>query len=74
MLRLLQGDVGSGKTIVAALIASSIVSSGKQVAVLAPTTILAKQHFNNFSEWFGDSCDIDLLTSKLPVKERRTKP
>lgn len=73
MLRLLQGDVGSGKTIVAALIASSIVSSGKQVAVLAPTTILAKQHFNNFSEWFGDSCDIDLLTSKLPVKERRTK-
>ena len=73
MLRLLQGDVGSGKTIVAALIASSIVSSGKQVAVLAPTTILAKQHFNNFSEWFGDSCDIDLLTSKLPAKERRTK-
>ena len=73
MLRLLQGDVGSGKTIVAALIASNIVSSGKQVAVLAPTTILAKQHFNNFSEWFGDSCDIDLLTSKLPVKERRTK-
>ena len=73
MLRLLQGDVGSGKTIVAALIASSIVSSGKQVAVLAPTTILAKQHFNNFSEWFGDSCDIDLLTSKLPTKERRTK-
>ena len=73
MLRLLQGDVGSGKTIVAALIASSIVSNGKQVAVLAPTTILAKQHFNNFSEWFGDSCDIDLLTSKLPVKERRTK-
>jgi ATP-dependent DNA helicase RecG len=73
MLRLLQGDVGSGKTIVAALIASSIVSSGKQVAVLAPTTILAKQHFNNFSGWFGDSCDIDLLTSKLPAKERRTK-
>ena len=73
MLRLLQGDVGSGKTIVAALIASSIVSSGKQVAVLAPTTILAKQHFNNFSEWFGDSCDIDLLTSKLTAKERRTK-
>ena len=73
MLRLLQGDVGSGKTIVAALIASSIVSSGKQVAVLAPTTILAKQHFNNFSEWFGDSCDIDLLTSKLSAKERRTK-
>ena len=73
MLRLLQGDVGSGKTIVAALIASSIVSSGKQVAVLAPTTILAKQHFNNFSEWFGGSCDIDLLTSKLPAKERRTK-
>ena len=73
MLRLLQGDVGSGKTIVAALIASSIVSNGKQVAVLAPTTILAKQHFNNFSEWFGDSCNIDLLTSKLPAKERRTK-
>ena len=69
MLRLLQGDVGSGKTIVAALIASSIVSNGKQVAVLAPTTILAKQHFNNFSEWFGDSCNIAVSYTHLRAHE-----
>jgi len=53
MLRLLQGDVGSGKTIVAALIAASVVAEGKQVAILAPTTILAKQHYKNFLNWFG---------------------
>ena len=47
MLRLLQGDVGSGKTIVAALIASSIVADNKHVAILAPTTILANQHYQN---------------------------
>tara|TARA_B100000212_G_C27378667_1_gene535915 strand:- start:1289 stop:3349 length:2061 start_codon:yes stop_codon:yes gene_type:complete len=71
MLRLLQGDVGSGKTIVAALIASSIVADNKQVAILAPTTILANQHYQNFIQWFGCDDEIELLTSKIAVKEKR---
>ena len=71
MLRLLQGDVGSGKTIVAALIASSIVADNKQVAILAPTTILANQHYQNFVQWFGYDDEIELLTSKISAKEKR---
>ena len=71
MLRLLQGDVGSGKTIVAALIASSIVADNKQVAILAPTTILANQHYQNFVQWFGCDDEIELLTSKIALKEKR---
>ena len=70
MLRLLQGDVGSGKTIVAGLVAAHIVEDKKQVAILAPTTILANQHYQNFVEWFGQE-EVQLLTSKIPVKEKR---
>ena len=70
MLRLLQGDVGSGKTIVAGLVAAHVVEDKKQVAILAPTTILANQHYQNFVEWFGDE-EVQLLTSKIPVKEKR---
>lgn len=72
MLRLLQGDVGSGKTIVAALVAASIVADNKQVAILAPTTILANQHYQNFTEWFGETDAVQLLTSKIPVKKKRS--
>ena len=70
MLRLLQGDVGSGKTIVAGLVAAHVVQDKKQVAILAPTTILANQHYQNFVEWFGEE-EVQLLTSKIPVKEKR---
>ncbi len=53
MLRLVQGDVGSGKTAVAALAAAIALGSGWQVALMAPTELLAEQHLRNFRRWFG---------------------
>ncbi|GMU43582.1 MAG: ATP-dependent DNA helicase RecG [Lysobacterales bacterium] len=53
MLRLLQGDVGSGKTIVAALAALAAIESGMQAAVMAPTELLAEQHRRSFERWFA---------------------
>jgi ATP-dependent DNA helicase RecG len=59
MMRLIQGDVGSGKTVVAATACLLAVSSGVQAAVMAPTELLAEQHWQNFSAWFSDF-DVEL--------------
>ena len=72
MQRLLQGDVGSGKTIVAALAALQAIESGYQVAFMAPTEILAEQHYRKLSVWLaGLPIQIAWLTGSLPAKERR---
>lgn len=71
MNRLLQGDVGSGKTVVAMISAYKAVKSGYQVAVMAPTTILASQHIVNFNKilnQFGIKCE--LLVSSLTKKQK----
>lgn len=61
MNRLLQGDVGSGKTIVAALAATMVISEGSQAAFMAPTSILAEQHFRNLSKLLADPDDPQAL-------------
>ncbi|AOS96302.1 ATP-dependent DNA helicase RecG [Microbulbifer aggregans] len=72
MMRLLQGDVGAGKTLVAAMAALRAVGSGTQVAVMAPTEILAEQHRRNFLGWLDPlGIRVAWLTGSLKAAERR---
>jgi ATP-dependent DNA helicase RecG len=72
MNRLLQGDVGSGKTIVAAAAAVRAVERGWQAAVMAPTEILAEQHHRKFAEWLAPlGVRVAWLAGALPARERR---
>ena len=71
MNRLLQGDVGCGKTVVATIAAIDCIEAGFQVAFMAPTEILAEQHYEKLINWFKDtSYEILLLTGSMPKKAK----
>ena len=71
MFRLLQGDVGSGKTIVSLLAAYNTILSGFQVAFMAPTEILAKQHFNLAKNLFPKNFNIELISGKTDNSQKK---
>jgi ATP-dependent DNA helicase RecG len=73
MVRLIQGDVGCGKTVVAAAAAARAIGSGGQVALMAPTELLAEQHFRSLSGWFRPlGIAVALLTGSQPARTRRS--
>ena len=74
MMRLIQGDVGSGKTLVAALAALNAIENGYQVVLMAPTEILAEQHVNNFKQWFEPlAIKVDWLSGRLTAKNKQQR-
>ena len=71
MFRLLQGDVGSGKTIVSLIAAYNTINSGFQVAVMAPTEILARQHYNFAKKLFSKKVNVELISGKSEYKTKK---
>jgi len=73
MVRLLQGDVGCGKTVVAASAAARAVGSGYQAVLMAPTELLAEQHWRNFRQWFEPlGLTVALVSGSQPARTRRS--
>ena len=73
-MRLIQGDVGSGKTVIAAFAAIRAAENGTQTAIMAPTEILAEQHYETFSSWLSPlGIRVGLLTGRLAAAERRSR-
>jgi len=71
MMRLVQGDVGCGKTVVAAIAALHMIEAGQQVALMAPTELLAEQHRNNFEQWLQPlGLDVGWLSGRHKGKKR----
>ena len=71
MFRLLQGDVGSGKTIVSLISAFNVINSGFQVAIMAPTEILARQHFNFAKKLYPKEIKAELISGKSEFKNKK---
>ena len=72
MLRLVQGDVGSGKTVVAALAALQVIAAGYQVALMAPTELLSEQHASTLENWLSPlGVKIAKLHGKMKISEKR---
>src|SRR5690625_6485813 len=71
MNRLLQGDVGSGKTAVAAICLYASITANRQGALMVPTEILAEQHYQSLKELFGEQAKIALLTGSVKGKKRK---